>query len=61
MSQRQAYVMKAVIAMDIFMSYLKLSITSLSNLTVLDKEPLFWIRMLAGGSLALGVLLAQGF
>lgn len=45
--------MKAVMAVDIFMSYLKLSITSPSDLAALNKEPLFWIRILAGGSPAL--------
>lgn len=61
MSQRQAHVMKAVTARDIFMSYLELSIKLPSNLAALDKEALlFWIRILAGGSLALGLLLAQG-
>jgi hypothetical protein len=59
-SQRPAYVMKAVIAMDIFMSYLKLSITSPSDLAALDKEPLFWIRIFTGGSPALGDTACSG-
>lgn len=61
MSQRQVHVMKAVTAMDVFMSYLELSVKLPSDLAALDKEPLLvWIRILAGGSLALGLLLAQG-